>query len=71
MPAIGNVVYEATFDATESNGRMEQPGRGSLRAGKRHDVNQAFIEVDKRRANQESALRLFYMTDCGSLAICA
>ena len=37
-PAIGNVVYEATFDATESSGRMELRGRASLQAEKRHGV---------------------------------
>ena len=40
MPVIGNAVYEATFAATESNGRMELRGRGSLRAEKRHGVSQ-------------------------------
>jgi hypothetical protein len=38
MPVIGNVAYEATFDATESSGRMELLGRASLQAEKRHDV---------------------------------
>jgi hypothetical protein len=41
MPAIGSVVYEATFDAIKSSGRTEQPGPGSLQAEKL-DVNQTF-----------------------------
>jgi hypothetical protein len=47
-PVIGNGVYEATFDATESSGRMEQPGHGNLQAEKRRDVNQTLIETDSR-----------------------
>ena len=38
LPVIGNVVYEATFDATESSGRMELRGRASLQVEKRHGV---------------------------------
>jgi hypothetical protein len=38
LPVIGNVVYEATFDGTESSGRMELRGRANLQAEKRHGV---------------------------------
>ena len=40
LPVIGNVVYEATFGATESSGRMVLRGHANLQAEKRHGVNQ-------------------------------
>lgn len=58
-PAIGNVVYEATFDATESSGRMEQRGRGSRREEKHRDVNQtAITKISAEAGLNESALRI-------------
>ena len=55
MPVIGNVVYEATFDATESSGRMEPRGRASLQAEKL-DVNQTLLNRNVRGGQIVSSL---------------
>src|SRR5688572_7238268 len=50
-PAIGSVVYEATSDAIESSGRMEQPGHGNRQVEMRRDVSQTKIERMSREDN--------------------
>jgi hypothetical protein len=61
LPVIGNVVYEATFDATESSGRMELRGRASLQVDKRHGVN-IQTEIEPAGWTTESTLHLVMNT---------
>jgi hypothetical protein len=63
-PAIGNVVYEGMFDAIKSSGRMEQPGRASLRGERRRDVSKQKIASKKRHVQGGPKVRPAHRHAC-------